>query len=42
MFGVIFKAANSSYQKGMPFCHSMYVKKVMKPLAFIYEQPSYF
>ena len=41
MFGVILKATNSSYQKGMRFCHSIYVKKVMKLLAFIFEQPSY-
>ena len=25
----------------MIFCHSIYVKKVMKLLAFIFEQPSY-
>ena len=25
----------------MTFCHSIYVKKVMKLLAFIFEQPSY-
>ena len=41
MFGVILKATNSSFQKGMPFCRSIYVKKVMKLLAFIFEQPSY-
>ena len=32
---------NSSFQKGMTFCRSIYVKKVMKLLAFIFEQPSY-
>ena len=32
---------NSSLQKGMIFCRSIYVKKVMKLLAFIFEQPSY-
>ena len=41
MFVVILKAANRSFQKGMTFCHSIYVKKVMKLLAFIFEQPSY-
>ena len=40
MFGAILKAANSSFQKGMAFCRSIYVKKVMKLLAFIFEQPS--
>ena len=41
MFGAILKATNSSFQKGMLFCRSIYVKKVMKLLAFIFEQPSY-
>ena len=41
MFGAILKATNSSLQKGMIFCRSIYVKKVMKLLAFIFEQPSY-
>ena len=41
MFGAILKATNSSFQKGMPFCRSIYVKKVMKLLAFIFEQSSY-
>ena len=41
MFGAMFKATNSSFQKGMPFFPSIYVKKVMKLLAFIFEQPSY-
>ena len=41
MFGVILKAAKSSFQKSMTFCPSIYVKKVMKLLAFIFEQPSY-
>ena len=41
MFGVILKATNSSFQKGMAFCRCMYVRKVMKLLAFIFEQPSY-
>ena len=41
MFGVILKATNSSFQRGMTFCSSIYVKKVMKLHAFIFEQPSY-
>ena len=41
MLGAILKATNSSFQKGMTFCRSIYVKKVMKLLAFIFEQPSY-
>ena len=41
MVGVILKATNSSFQKGITFCRSTYVKKVMKLLAFIFEQPSY-
>ena len=41
MFGAILKATNSSFQKGMTFCRSIYVKEVMNLLAFIFEQPSY-
>ena len=41
MFGAIFMATNISFQKGILFCRSIYVKKVMKLLAFIFEQPSY-
>ena len=41
MFGAILKATICSFQKGMPFCRSVYEKKVMKLLAFIFEQPSY-
>ena len=41
MFGAIFKATNNPFQKLMTFCCSRYVKKVMKPLAFIFEQSSY-
>ena len=41
MFGAISKATNSSLQKGKTFCRSIYMKKVMKLLAFIFEQPSY-
>ena len=40
MFGAILKVKNSSFQKGMKFCRSIYMKKVMKLLAFIFEQPS--
>ena len=40
MLGAILKATNSSFKKGIPFCPSIYVKKVMKLLAFIFEQPS--
>ena len=42
MFGAILKATISSFQKGMTFCRSIYVKKVMKLLALIFEQPSYY
>ena len=41
MFGAILKATKSSFQKGMTFCRSMNVKKVIKLLAFIFEQASY-
>ena len=41
MFGAILKTTNMSFQKGVSFCRSIYVKKVMKLLAFIFEQPSY-
>ena len=41
MLGAILNATNSSFQKGITFCPSIYVKKVMKLLAFIFEQPSY-
>ena len=30
MFGAILKPTNRSFQKGMTFCRSVYVKKVMK------------
>ena len=42
MFGAILKATNSSFQKGIICGRSIYVKKVMKLLAFIFEQPSCF
>ena len=41
MFGAFLKATNSSFKKGMTFGRSIYVKKVMKLLSFIFEQPSY-
>ena len=37
MFRAILKATNSSFQKGMTFCRSIYVQKVMQLL----EQSSY-
>ena len=37
MSGAILKATNSSFYEGMPFCRSVYVKKVMKLFAFIFE-----
>ena len=40
VFGAIFKATNSSFQKSMTFCLSIYLKKVMKLLAFIFEKSS--
>ena len=41
MFVAILKATNNSFQKDTTFCRNIYVKKVMKLLAFIFEQPSY-
>ena len=41
MFGAILKATNNSFMKGRIFCRSIYIKKVMKLLALIFEQPSY-
>ena len=41
MVGAILKETNRSFQKSMTFCRSLYVKKVMKLLAFIFEQPTY-
>ena len=40
MVGAILKATYSSFQKGMIFGRSIYVKKVIKLLAFIFDQPS--
>ena len=40
MYVAILKATNSSFYKGMIFGHCICVKKVMKLLAFIFEQPS--
>ena len=42
MFGAILKSTNSSFPKCITFCRSIYAKKVMKLLAFIFEQPSYY
>ena len=41
MFDAILKTTNSSFQRGMTFCRSIYVMKVMTLLALIFEQPSY-
>ena len=41
MFGAIFKATNSSFQKGMTFSLGLYIKTVMELLALIFEHPSY-
>ena len=41
MFVASVKATKSSFQKGMLLCLSIYMKKVMKLLAFIFEQSSY-
>ena len=41
MFGAILKMVNSSFQNGMTFCRSIYVKKSMKLLAFIFQQSLY-
>ena len=41
MFGAILKTIDSSFQKDITFCRSIYVKKVIKLLAFIFEQSSY-
>ena len=40
MFGAVLTATNSSFRKGMTFCRSTYVKKVIKLLAFIFEHTS--
>ena len=39
MFGAILKATNSSFQKSMPFCRPIFMKKVIELLAFIFESP---
>ena len=41
MFVAILNATNISFQKGITLCRSIYVKKVIKLLKFIFEQPSY-
>ena len=41
MFGAILKVTNSSFRKGMTYCRSVFLKKVIKLLAFIFEQSSY-
>ena len=39
MFGATLKATNSYFQKRKQFCRSIYVKKVMKLVAFIFGDP---
>ena len=39
MFRVILKATSSYFKKDMIFCRSIYVKKVMKLLAFSLNSP---
>ena len=39
MFGAILKATKSSFQKGMTFCRSIYVKKVMSYLHSYLNSP---
>ena len=39
MFGVILKATNSSFQKGMRFCHSINVKKLLNYLHSYLNSP---
>ena len=39
MIGAILKTTNSSFQKGITFCRSIYVKKVMKLLATNLNSP---
>ena len=41
MFGAILMATNSTFQSDIAIYRSIYMKKVMKLLAFIFEQPSY-
>ena len=42
MFGAILKATNNSFQQGITLCRSIYVMKVMKILAFIFNSPRSF
>ena len=39
MFGASLKATNSNFQKRIAFCRSIYVKKVMKLVAFMFGNP---
>ena len=41
MFVAILNTTNNSFQNGITFCRSINVKKVIKLLAYIFEQPSY-
>ena len=40
MYGAILEATKSSFQRALTFCISIYMKKVMKLLALIFEQSS--
>ena len=39
MFGAILTTTNSSFQKGMTFCRSIYLKEVMKLLSLYLNSP---
>ena len=41
MYGAILMATNSTFQTGMTLYRNIYMKKVIRLLAFIFEQPSY-
>ena len=41
MSGAILMATNSTFQKGITCCRSIYVRKVIRLLAFLFEHPSY-
>ena len=41
MFGASLKAKNSSFQKRITFCRSIYVKTILKLAALMFEHPWY-
>ena len=41
MVGSISKTINCYFQKRIAFCRRIYMRKVMKHVAFIFEHPSY-